>query len=160
MGSYENSSYTLGLGYVDPSDRGNKDLKQMMDHFYLSNYTGNGAFWMQGNIDMMFKVGNQNMSSAVYGQNYQQSQKFFFNLVMRHISMVAGFQRRNRKSTITLPLSDGDDPLSDDYNKVVRWSEDRDGFQEYLSQSFEGAVSTGMNLFVYVSGLFKRCRIR
>ncbi len=59
--------------------------------------------------------------------------------------MVCGFQRRNRKSTITVPNQQDTDSLADDYNKVLKWSEDRDGFQEYLSQSFEGACDTGSN---------------
>lgn len=66
--------------------------------------------------------------------------------------MITGFQRRNRKSTITMPSQGDTDPLSDDYNKVLKWCEERDGFQEYLSQSFEGACDTGSNwLHLYPS---------
>jgi len=43
-------------------------------------------------------------------------------------------------------LGDEDDQLADDYNKVLRWCDDRDGFQEYLSQAFEGSCDTGMTL--------------
>lgn len=136
----------MGSGYVDPSDQSSKDLKKMQDEFYNSNYTCNSAWWLQGNIDMMYKAGQQGMMQQLYGQSGSQAQKFFFPLIRRHINMTCGYQRKNRKSTITLPLSDGDDALADDYNKVMRWCEDRDGFQEYLSQSFEGAVSVGMNL--------------
>lgn len=60
--------------------------------------------------------------------------------------MVCGFQRRNRRSTVALPLNDQDDPLADDWNKTLRWCDDRDGFQEYFSQSFEGACDTGETL--------------
>lgn len=144
MGSYESGGYSLG--YVDPSDAKNKDLKQMQDWFYDSNYIGNSVLWLQGAIDKRFKTGDQNLYYAMYGQNYQQSQRFFFNLIRRHINMICGFQRKNRKSTITLPVNENDDALADDYNKVLRWCDDRDGFQEYLSQSFEGAVDTGMTL--------------
>jgi hypothetical protein len=144
MGSYESGGYSLG--YVDPTDAKNKDLKQMQDHFYDSNYIGNSVLWLQGAIDKRFKTGDQNLYYAMYGQNYQQAQRFFFNLIRRHINMICGFQRKNRKSTITLPVNENDDALADDYNKVFRWCDDRDGFQEYLSQSFEGAVDTGMTL--------------
>lgn len=118
----------------------------MMDAFYNSNYVGNSTHWLQGMIDKRFKTGDQQLYNMVYGNNSTQAQKFFLNLIRRHIDMMCGFQRKNRKSTITLPLSDGDDPLSDDYNKTVRWSEDRSGYQEYQSQAFEGAVDTGMSL--------------
>lgn len=147
MGSYDQGSFAFNAsGYVDPSDRGNKDLKQMMDYFYQSNYIGNGALWMQGAIDKRFKVGDQQLQSMMYGPNYGSAQKFFFNLIRRHLNMIGGFQRRNRKSTITQPIHQGDDQLADDYNAVLRYCEDRDGFQEYLSQAFEGSNDTGMTL--------------
>ncbi len=144
MGSYESGNYSLG--YIDPSDVQARDLKQMMDWFYQSNYTTNSTYWLQGSIDKRFKVGDQQLYNQVYGQNSQNVQKFFFNLIRRHVNMICGYQRKNRKSTITLPVSDNDDPLADDYNKVMKWCDDRDGFQEYLSQSFEGAVDTGETL--------------
>jgi hypothetical protein len=141
MGSYESGGYSLG--YIDPSDVQAKDMKQMMDWFYQSNYTTNSTFWLQGAIDKRFKVGDQQLYNQVYGQGSANTQKFFFNLIRRHINMICGFQRRNRKSTITVPFQDNSDPLADDYNKVLKWCEERDGFQEYLSQSFEGACDVG-----------------
>lgn len=144
MGSYESGQYSLG--YIDPTDVQAKDLKQMQDWFYNTNYSANSAVWMQGAIAKRFKVGDQQINSQLYGQNSQNVQKFFFNLIRRHENMITGFQRRNRKSTITMPLHDEDDPLSDDFNAVMRWSENRDGFQEYLSQSFEGCLDTGETL--------------
>lgn len=144
MGSYESGQYSLG--YIDPSDIQAKDLKQMMDWFYQSNYTTNSCYWLQGAIDKRFKVGDQQLYNQVYGQNSQNVQKFFFNLIRRHINMICGYQRKNRKSTITIPIGQEDDPLADDYNAVMKWCDDRDGFQEYLSQSFEGACDTGETL--------------
>lgn len=144
MPSYESGQYSLG--YVDPTDVGSKDIKQMMDSFYQSNYTLNSVYWLQGAIDKRFKVGDQQLYSQFYGMNSQNVQRFFFNLIRRHINMIVGYQRKNRKSTITIPVSQGDDPLADDYNKVLRWCDDRDGFQEYLSQAFEGACDTGETL--------------
>lgn len=144
MGSYESGNYSLG--YIDPSDVQSKDLKQRMDWFYQSNYTTNSTYWLQGAIDKRFKVGDQQLYNQVYGQNSQNVQKFFFNLIRRHINMIAGYQRKNRKSTITIPVLPDIDPLADDYNKVMRWCDDRDGFQEYISQSFEGALDTGETL--------------
>lgn len=144
MGSYESGEYSLG--YIDPSDVQAKDLKQMMDWFYQSNYTTNSTYWLQGAIDKRFKVGDQQLYNQVYGQNSQNVQKFFFNLIRRHINMICGYQRKNRKSTITIPVLQEGDQLADDYNKVMRWCDDRDGFQEYLSQAFEGACDTGETL--------------
>lgn len=144
MGSYEKGDYSLG--YIDPTDNDAKNIRQMMDHFYQSSYPQNAAYWTQGSIDKRFKVGDQRLWSMIYGDSqYYQSRRFFFNLIMRHINMICGYQRKNRKSTITIPAYNNDS-LSDDYNIVLKWCDDRDGFQEYLSQSFEGACDTGMSL--------------
>ena len=119
----------------------------MKDDFYTSNYPGAGRGWAEGFIDKRFKVGDQSLYAYSAGQNFNQnSYRFFFNLIRRHINMICGYQRKNRKSTITLPVHENDDPLADDFNKVMRWCEDRDGFQEYLSQAFEGSCDTGMTL--------------
>lgn len=151
IGSYENSYYSGGE--VDPTDSGSRHTKQFMDHFYTSSYPANASYWQQGAIDKRFKVGDQSLWSMIYGDsNYYQSRRFFFNLIRRHINMITGFQRRNRKSTITMPTQNDTDSLADDYNKVMKWCEERDGFQEYLSQSFEGACDTGSNwLHLYPS---------
>lgn len=150
MGSYQKGSYNQSMGYVDPSDSSNKNLKGMMDWFYNANYTGGSAIWMQGAIDKRFKIGDSTLYSTAWGQNYQQYQKFFFNLIRRHGNMISGFQRKNRKSTITVPNQDDSDGLCDDYNKCLRWCEDRDNFQEYFSQSFEGGIDVGVNwLWMY-----------
>lgn len=147
MSSYEKGSYNIqSSGYVDPSDSSSRDLKQMMDEFYLSNIIGNGSLWTQGAIDKRFKVGDQALYSMMYGPNYGNAQKFFFNLIRRHLNMIGGFQRRNRKSSITMPIHSQDDGLTDDYNSVLRYCDDRDGYQEYHSQAFEGALDTGMTL--------------
>jgi hypothetical protein len=145
MPSYESGQYSLG--YIDPTDVQTKDLKQMQDAFYQTNYPGNSALWMQGAIDKRFKVGDQSLYSAATSQNnYLQAYRFFFNLCRRHINMIVGYQRKNRKSTVTIPLHDRDDALADDYNSVMKWCEERDGFQEYLSQAFEGSCDTGETL--------------
>ena len=142
MGSYENQS----PGYIDSGDIDAKNIRAMMDHFYTSSYPCNAAYWQQGAIDKRFKVGDQTLWSMIYGDTqYFQSRRFFFNLIRRHINMICGYQRKNRKSTITLPVHDTD-ALADDYNGVIKWSENRDGFQEYLSQAFEGACDTGCSL--------------
>lgn len=149
MGSYDRGGYNLGgsNGYIDPGDISAKNLKQMKDDFYSSNYTGNASLWAQGFIDKRFKVGDQSLYSWAAGNNYNQNAyRYFFNLIRRHINMIVGYQRKNRKSTITIPIHEEDDALADDYNTVMRWCEDRDGFQEYLSEAFEGSCDTGMTL--------------
>ena len=148
MGTYEKAGFnaSMATGYLDPADVASKNLKQMKDDFYNANYVGSSTYWVQGAIDKRFKVGDQSLYSYANNNINQNSYRYFFNLIRRHVNMICGFQRKNRKSTIVLPIHDNDDTLADDFNGVMRWCEDRDGFQEYLSESFEGAVDVGENL--------------
>lgn len=149
MPSYNQSGYSMGA--IDPTDVQAKDLKQMKDWFYQANYTGASAVWMNSAIDKRFKVGDSTLYSSAYGQNYSQYQRFFFNMIQRHGNMMTGFQRKNRKSTITVPNQANTDDLADDFNKVIRWCEDRDNFQEYFSESFENGIDVGLNwLWMYM----------
>lgn len=147
MGSYESPGYNLGRGFIDPTDSSAKNLRQMKDEFYQSNYPCQSISWAQGYIDKRFKAGDQSLYNWAAGNNFSQSSyRYFFNLIRRNQNMICGFQRKNRKSTVTLPVHNDDDGLSDDYNAAIRWCEDRDGFQEYLSEAFEGSTDTGMSL--------------
>jgi hypothetical protein len=117
-----------------------------MDNFYQHSYPQNAAYWQQGAIDKRFLAGDQALLSLVYGENnYYRSRRFYFNLIRRQVNMLTGYQRRNRKSAIVLPQFQ-DDALADDYTGVLKWCEERDGFQEYLSQAFSNSCATGMSL--------------
>ena len=146
MGSYESASAGIATGYIDPSDASAKELKQMMDWFYDTHYQPNSALQLQAMIDKRFKAGDQRLYNAAYGQNSQDMQKFFFNLIRRHTSMIEGFQRKNRKNTVSLPVGENDDQIADDYNACMRWCDDRDGYQEYQSQAFGDAITVGESM--------------
>lgn len=144
MGSYQQNNYSLGGRY--PVIEGDKELRQRMDQSYQYAYPQNAAYWQQGAIDKRFKVGDQTLWSVLYGDNqYYQARRFFFNMIMRHVNMVAGYQRKNRKSTIVAPNQDNDQ-LAEDYTGVLKWIDNRNGFHEYFSQAFEGACDTGLSL--------------
>lgn len=131
--------------YLDGGD--DHDFKKQMDAIYPEVYPLNAAMWTQGAIDKRFKVGDQSLNSMIYGNaDNNRGRKFFFNLIRRQINMVAGYQRRNRKSTISLPSENADEQLSDDYTGCLMWSERRDGTHEYISQAFEGALDTGISM--------------
>ena len=147
MGSYDSGEYSLGgRDPVLGNGEDLKGLKQLMDRSYLSGYPANAAFWVQGSIDTRFKVGDQTLYSMLYGDNHwYQARRFFFNLIQRNVFMITGKQRQSRKSTVAMAIHD-EDTLADDWNAVLKWCDARDGFQEYFSQAFEGAMTTGLSL--------------
>jgi len=122
MGSYENANggYSLGENYISGSDSSGTNLKQRMDNYYQKSYPANAAYWVQGSIDKRFKAGDQSLLSMTYGDNnWWQSRRWYFNLIRRHINMICGYQRKNRKSTVTIPNLDADQ-LSDEYNACLK----------------------------------------
>ena len=132
-------------GYQDGSS--NLEMKERMDDSYEKGYLPNSALWGEGSIDKRFKVGDQNLLSVIYGDSaFYSRRKFFFNLVRRNINMISGYQRQHRKSTALTPVENKDQQLSDDWSRLTSWSERREGFHEYFSQGFEGAIDVGISL--------------
>jgi len=61
--------------------------------------------------------------------------------------MVSGYQRRNRKSTVVVPLENGDDKTADQWTKILLNIYKREHVYETISEAFhQGACVTGMNL--------------
>jgi len=144
MAAYEKSGYSLGS--TDPLDKSQGDVKKMRESAYQSAYPACSVFWQQATLDKRMKSGDQAFNNMIYGDNtYNNSKRFFFNLIRKHVNMICGYQRRNRKSTVAMPVHQNDD-LADEFNAVMKFCEEKDGFQEYFSQAFEGAVDVGMSL--------------
>lgn len=143
MTGYAYQSYANS--YVD-GGTAERNIKQMMDHYYQQSYPINAAYWQEGLIDKRFKVGDQSLYSALYGeQDFYKHRRFFFNKIRRHVNMIAGFQRRNRKSMQTVAVDTESDNLSDQYTKALLYGERVSGFQEYFSQACEGAADVGVS---------------
>ena len=63
--------------------------------------------------------------------------------------MVSGHQRRNRKSTVVTPIENGDSETADQFTKIMMWINGQENVLETISESFQGALVTGMN-FLHV----------
>jgi len=60
--------------------------------------------------------------------------------------MISGHQRRSRKSIIAVPIENADNETSDQFTKVLMWCVNQESILETISESFHGALVTGMNL--------------
>ena len=60
--------------------------------------------------------------------------------------MVSGYQRRNRKSTIVVPIENSDQITADQFSQIIMWANRKENVLETISESFHGALVTGMNL--------------
>jgi len=124
-----------------------KDVKLMMENAYANSITINQSFWSEADIDSRFKAGDQTLWNDIYGNLPAFRRRVFnFNRIRRVCNMITGYQRRNRKSSIAVPIENPDDLTADQFSKIMLWSMNRDNTLETISQAFDGAVTTGMNL--------------
>lgn len=137
------------FGNIGPQyyDEKHQDILKKMDTFYADAITINQSFWAEADTDTRFEVGDQTIWSDVYGNLPLQNRRYFnFNRIRRIINMVSGYQRRNRKSTIVVPVENGDEVTADQFTKLIMWLNQQEGILDTVSESFHGALVTGMNL--------------
>jgi hypothetical protein len=133
----------LGAQYYDEKDRG---VISRMEQFYGQALGINMSFWGEADLDTQFHAGNQTLWNNYYGNlSVGQRRQFNFNHIRRVVNMISGHQRRNRKSTIVTPIENADNMTADQFSKVMMWINQQEGVLETISESFEGALVTGMN---------------
>lgn len=134
----------LGPQYYDEND---KPILARMEAFYAESITINQSFWGEADTDTRFETGDQTLWSDIYGNLPANRRKQFnFNRIRRVINMIGGHQRRNRKSTIVTPVENGDAETADQFTKIMLWINNQESILETISESFHGALVTGMNL--------------
>jgi hypothetical protein len=134
----------LGPQYYDEKDRG---MLSRMEAFYAESITVNQSFWGEADTDTRFESGDQSLWNDLYGNlPANRRRNFSFNRIRRVINMISGHQRRNRKSTIVIPVENADDHTADQFTKVMSWVNRQEGVLETISESFQGSLITGMNL--------------
>ena len=124
-----------------------KTLKQRMEDTYAQSITINQSFWSEADIDARFKAGDQTLWNDIYGNLPAFRRRVFnFNRIRRVCNMITGYQRRNRKSTTIIPVENSDEMTANQFSKVILWAMEKDNTLETISEAFDGAVTTGMNL--------------
>ena len=126
---------------------GDSEISQLMQESFKQNSQANQTYWLEGTRDLRFKSGDQTIWGELYNNFKINSQySFNFNRIRRLINMVSGFQRRNRKCTRVLPIEGSDEITADQFSKVLSWAYSSCNFYHTISEAFEGALTTGMNL--------------
>ena len=135
----------LGPEYYDSKDQ---SILGRMSAFYAESITINQSFWGEADTDTRFEAGDQTLWNDLYSANIPANRRrqFNFNRIRRVVNMISGYQRRNRKSTIVTPVENGDAETADQFSKILMWNAQQEGILETISDSFHGALVTGMNL--------------
>lgn len=134
----------LAPEYFDGRHRG---ILSRMEAFYAEAVTINQSFWGEADTDLRFFLSDQTLWNDLYGNlPANRRRQFSFNRIKRVVSMISGHQRRNRKSTIIVPIENGDSETADQMSKILMWVNKQEGVLETISDCFESSCITGMSL--------------
>lgn len=137
----------LGPTYYSEAD---KPMISRMEATYAEAITIIQSFWAEADTDTRFEAGDQTLWNDLYGNlPANRRRQFNFNRIRRVINMIGGHQRRNRKSTIVVPIENADNQTADQFTKLMLWLTRREGIDETISEAFHGGLVTGMN-FLHV----------
>lgn len=126
---------------------GDQNVLKMMDFAYSKYIQVNQSFWSEADIDARFLAGDQALWNDIYGNLPAfRKRQFNFNRIRRIINMIGGHQRRNRKSTVCTPVESSDDVTAQQFSKLLMHVNTRGHVLETISDAFQGALTTGMNL--------------
>lgn len=129
--------------YVD----NDHDILKLMDYTYSKNITINQSFWSEADLDNRFKAGDQTLWNDIYGNLPAfRRRQFNFNRIRRIVNMVTGYQRQHRKSTIVSAVENASEQTASQFTKLMYYGESYHQILNTISEAFEGAITTGMNL--------------
>jgi hypothetical protein len=129
--------------YVD----GDSNILKRIENDYNKYITINQAYWAEADTDNRYAAGDQSLTTDCYGNiPVLRRRQFFFNRTRRVVNMITGYQRQHRKSTMCEPVHPDAQANSDQYTKLLYHVNNNGRILETISEAFEGAVISGMNL--------------
>lgn len=117
-----------------------------------ADYTANNAIWQvyqtEATIDTRLESGDTSLSADLNQMLPNNNRgSFYFNRTRPLCNMVSGRQRQHRKSSIVVPLENGDNLTAEQWTKILLGIYKREGVYETISEAFhQGACITGLNL--------------
>ena len=138
--TYLPKSNTGFYQYYTDDDKG---INERIETSYADAITLHQSFWAEADIDTRFKAGDQSLWGELYGNIPEfRRRQYNFNRIRRVCNMITGYQRRNRKSTVAVPIENSDQETADQLSSLLLWSMERDNTLETISDAFSGAVTT------------------
>jgi hypothetical protein len=119
-----------------------------MDSDYSANQSIWQVYWTEATLDVRLEAGDTALMADLNQMLPNNNRgSWYFNKVRPLLNTVSGYQRRNRKSSIVIPLENGDQPTADQWTKILLGIYKREGVYDTISEAFhQGACITGMNL--------------
>lgn len=120
-----------------------------LNDFWQESQSLMQEWWVQADIDTKMTTGQQDYYNGFYNNGTNRNQKLLqFNKLLRLINMVGGYQRDNRLATIVSAADNDPDNghTSDQKTAVMNWVMRQDNTYSKISEAFDGANITGLNL--------------
>lgn len=123
-------------------------MRRQMQQNYSDSINILQTQWTQADIDQRFVLGDQDLWGQLFPTGTQSNRKMFnFNMINSTIQMVSGYQRRNRKSTICVPVQSPVQRTADQFSKCLYYVHNQSGAYQVYSDAFEqGALTQGIGL--------------
>ena len=122
------------------------DIIADFDRYYNEAYYSWNALFPFAERDLRFYMGDQ-WDEREKRELFQEGRStFVFNKVRRTINLITGYQRKNRLSSVVVPIENSDQKTADQLSQLLLYSmQYGDGYQT-ISDCFSGACKTGWNL--------------
>ena len=136
----------IGTESLNSYDHG---ILSTMEVSYSSGITYNQSYWANADIDNRYYCGQQDLINNFYGNmnlGFGSTRNFYFNRIRPIVNMIDGYQRKNRKSSVVVPIQNANQDTADQYTKIIMWNNQKEGILETISEAFHGALVSGMNL--------------
>lgn len=129
-----------------PDEQFELSLRQQRDKNYSDCINILQTQWYQADLDQRFSIGDQDIWGMLFpGISTFRKKMFNFNLINSHLQMISGYQRRNRKSTVCIPLKNAQQKTADQLSKCLYHVYNQSGTYQVLSDAFEqGALTQGL----------------
>lgn len=131
-----------------PADDVNIQMRQNREKNYTDSINILQTQWYQADLDQRFVLGDQDIWGLIFPGVATYRRKIFnFNLLNSMVQMVSGYQRRNRKSTIVIPIQNQYQRTADQLTKCLYHVHNQSGAYQIYSDAFEqGALTQGIGL--------------
>jgi hypothetical protein len=129
-------------------NQGYNSIRAKIDSDYAANNSIWQIFWTEALLDSRLEAGDTSLMAQVNtAANSTQGGQWYFNRVRPLCNMVSGFQRRNRKAPVIVPLQNADQQTADQLTKLMLGIYKRENIYETISEAFhQGSCITGLNL--------------
>ena len=130
-----------------PGAEKDRDIAQMMQSNYQDSITNLQTQWQQADLDERTWLGDPDMWGSLYPPGTSVRRKMFnFNITHSTVMMVTGHQRRNRKSSICIPVKSPVQKTADQLTKCLFHVHAKDAYQVYSDAFERGAIVQGFGL--------------